>query len=89
LDEAFKVANDDKTHGYVRSPLTGIPFNRVVVDLLHLFLRGTDRLEDLLIDVLSVADGADKPGIGFENKQLLKRYFDKLKELNISSPFYM
>jgi hypothetical protein len=75
--------------GYTHAPLTILPFYMAVVDLLHLFLRITDRLEDLFFNILFVADGDDRESADLDKKPLLKRYFDKLKyDFGISSPCY-
>ena len=48
------------SNGYVNVPIFNIPFHRIVIDTLHLFLRITDVLYDLLIKDLRQIDGKQK-----------------------------
>jgi hypothetical protein len=58
INDALKMTIDENTKatlGYKHPPLTNIPFQDAVVDLLHLFLRITDKLQSLFFDTLCLS----------------------------------
>jgi hypothetical protein len=70
--------------GYSNSPLLSfITFENIVVDILHLFLRITDRLLDILFNTLK--DLQTK----FKIENLIKIFYDFLEnDCKISNPSY-
>ncbi len=55
LNEAFKTNGEKNKDGYKRPPLTGVSFQNAVVDLLHMWLRITDKLTSLFFNDVCLA----------------------------------
>ena len=67
-----------------------IPMHKVVIDNLHLFLRISDLLINLLIIDIRRLDGIEKACCSdMEKYQNLKKYIDLLKECKIPFHFYV
>ena len=80
---------EKKLNGYILSPLTSIEFWKACVDLLHMLLRITDKLELLLINKLSVLDNG-KDNEDLTDKPNLSRYINFLSyDCKISRPYYI
>ena len=88
IDEAINTTNK---FGQIKRPIiTAIPFHRIIVDMLHLFLRITDVLYDLFIVNLKELDGYQKNKTDLNNQPHLKMFIKDLKEIyNISAPFFI
>ena len=59
IEEAIQTiqSHQKNNNGYINLPLFDfIPINRMVIDMLHLFLRISDRLSELLLNDLREAD---------------------------------
>ena len=55
LEEARKeILKSNPSYGYKALPLTSIPFECVVSDTLHIWLRITDKIENLLLKKLQL-----------------------------------
>ena len=74
--------------GQVKNPiLSFVKTDDIIVDVLHLFLRISDRLIDLLfeelnnLDLTYSSDLSDRPN--------LKQYVDFLDQINIKKPYYI
>jgi len=76
--------------GYKNEPILGfIKAENVIVDGLHLFLRISDKLEDLLQTDLIQMDNVGAFKIDIESNPNRKKYFDFLTQLNIKKPYYV
>lgn len=77
-----------KRLGYVFEPLIDLEFDCIVLDFgLHLFLRITDALLELLMKDLFAVDKSDK--FDLKNREYLRIFNNFLEEdCNINSPFY-
>lgn len=84
---AEKIAEKENL-GYVNPSITkGIDFKDCIIDTLHLFLRITDNLTDLLVKKLHEMDG-DKP-LKIEAHVNFKKYVDFVeKECKLSNAYY-
>ena len=67
-------------NGYIKSPILNIPFYRVVIDMLHLFLRITNVLYDLFIQDLRNLDGKQKNELDLTNMPHLNQFYTDLKD---------
>jgi hypothetical protein len=91
--KGFKNRDIDLRKGYAREPIAFcFPFDKCMIDLLHLFLRITDVLEEKLIVKLKTIDAIRiNPSESKDlNKQpMLKKYIDFLaNEIGISRVYY-
>ena len=87
LEESFQSIGKK---GYVSLPIMNIPFHRIVVDTLHLFLRITDVLYDLFIKDLRQIDGKQKNETDFTTQPHLRQFFSDLFEIyKIRRPYYV
>lgn len=85
IEEALHSQNK---FGYINKPILSIPFDRVIVDTLHLFLRISGVLYDLFIVSLRNLDGKQKNEIDLSRQPHLNQFFLDLKEnYNIKAPF--
>ena len=80
--------------GYIKEPILDfIPFNNLVVDILHLFLRITDKLFQNLITRLQMLEDPCK--IRFNSKDIFewpftKAFLDFVEiKCNVTAPFYI
>jgi hypothetical protein len=87
LKNSFKLFKDKKD-GYVKEPIIKfIDFKNCVIDLLHLFLRISDKLFDLLISKLIGFDGNDSADL--EKRPSFKIFYNLLSvKCNITKPFF-
>lgn len=90
-----KLANKksiDEKKGHIKEPLFKfIDFNQCIVDVLHLFLRVTDKLFKLLLNRLEQLDttfSGYKTG-KIEDMRITKIFLDFLKSCDITAPFYV
>jgi len=90
--ELIKKQTIQERKGYIKIPILDcIEFSKVIVDHFHLFLRISDKLQELLFKKISLLDApflindSDKLDI---NKQIfLKRYIDFLSnDVKLSTP---
>ncbi len=96
LREAQQIAqNKTPKHGYIKEPIIDIiEFDRCIVDMLHLLLRVTDKLTDLLLDKLREMDESNpdfkqshSTDLSRLNNQ--KSFFDHVSEITgFSKPYY-
>ena len=68
-----------------------INFDKCIVDILHLFLRITDKLYSLLLNKL---EQLDKQYSGYENgklenMKLTKLFLDFLSSCDLTAPYYV
>jgi hypothetical protein len=97
LDKAHKCCKKreiDEKKGYAREPIAiGFSFDKCVVDLLHLFLRITDVLEEKLIVKLRTIDAIHiRPSESndIEKQPMIKRYIEYLSnEIGISRVYHI
>jgi hypothetical protein len=87
LEEA-EVLSMNQEFGYKTIPMSKcFPFHFVIIDILHLFLRITDTLINLLKQDFELVDGFVKD---INESRLLKRYCDFLEsKCNVSKPFFI
>lgn len=52
LKDAMLYIGKQENFGYTKIPLTTIEYRDCCIDLLHLLLRITDQLEDLLLELI-------------------------------------
>ena len=77
-------------NGYVNIPLFRIPFHRIYIDMLHLFLRITDILYDLFFRDLREIDGKQNNQIDMLKQPHLNHFFSYLSEtFKIRRPYYI
>jgi len=93
-ENMFAKRITDEKKGYSCQPIAfGFSFDKCVLDLLHLFLRITDVLEEKLIVKLQTLDAIHiRPSDSNDiNKQpMLKKYIDYLSnQIGISRVFYI
>ena len=77
-------------NGFIKKPILNIPFHKVIIDMLHLFLRISDVLYDLFIANLRQLDGKQKNEIDFSTQPHLNQFFLDLKETyKIQNPYFI
>lgn len=95
IQESERLLNKkriDERKGYVNEPLFKfINFDKCIVDILHLFLRITDKLYSLLLNKL---EQLDKEYSGYENgklenMKLTKLFLDFLSSCDLTAPYYV
>jgi len=89
LSEAVAIVNsgEKNNNGYLRIPLISIDFQNCVFDKLHFFLRGLDKLMEILINLVNDQDS--NRGRELDRRPRLKKFFDFLKDdCKISNAFY-
>jgi hypothetical protein len=94
VKEHISYKKNDLKKGYVKEPIAiGFKFEKVVIDMLHLFLRITDVLEqNLLIIKLKTLDAANNsgPDDNLDNQPILKRFIDYItNDLRINRVYYV
>ena len=89
LDQKLTIDRTLKDEIYKDPPIIDfIEYKDCVIDVLHLFLRITDNLLDLLISKLNKVDKNDSSNI--ELRPTLKIFLDFLKDnCKISNPYYV
>jgi hypothetical protein len=71
-------------------PILQIPFHRIVIDVLHLFLRITDVLYVLFVSDLRELDGKQKNQVDLSTQPHLRQFFADLTAIyQIRRPFYV
>jgi hypothetical protein len=87
----IKEARLKKGFGYIESPLTSIEFSKACIDLLHMWLRISDKLEKLLVDKLTLIDYLKaKKNDDLSDKPNLSKYINFMRyECNIQKPYYI
>ncbi len=76
--------------GYTKKPLTKIEFVDCVVDMLHMFLRISDLLQNLLFEAIQLKDDAKKDNADFSDKPRLNKFLNFCKyDCKISKPYYI
>ena len=82
----------DGRKGYINPPIFDfIDFDKIVVDILHLFLRITDKLFELLLRRLQTLDdpSGDNKKPDIDDWPLTKSFLDYVEiKCNVTSPFY-
>jgi hypothetical protein len=77
-------------YGYLQLPILQIPFHRIVIDVLHLFLQITDVLHELFISDLRELDGKQKNQVDLSTQPHLRQFFADLTAIyHIRRPFYV
>jgi hypothetical protein len=83
----------DLKKGYVKEPIAiGFEFDKCVLDMLHLFLRITDVLEQNLIIKLKTIDAINHSGSdeNLDKQPMLKRFIDYItNDLHINRVYYV
>ncbi len=91
-NDLIKKKSTDEKKGQIKDPLFKfIDFDQCVVDVLHLFLRVTDKLFRLLLNRLEQLDtifSGYKSG-KIENMKMTKIFLDFLQSCKITAPFYV
>ena len=91
-DQFIKKRSSNEQKGHADEPLFKfIDFNKCIVDILHLFLRVTDKLFFNLLNRLEQLDikfSGYKTG-KIDNMNLTKTFLDFLSTCDITSPFYI
>ena len=84
----MNLRSTEARKGYVNKPIfSTVEYNEIVVDLLHMYLRITDRLIDGLILRLTQLDKNESDNLLL--RPHFKAFLDFLKDTcNISNPFY-
>ena len=77
---ARSISHSFGQNGYANEPIIRIPCHRVIVDMLHLFLRISDVLYDLFIKDLKQLDGKQRNELDFSHQPHLRRFFMYLHE---------
>ena len=86
--EKCKLNRNGLHFGYQREPITNIEFSNCVIDLLHLFLRITDVLFNLLLYDLFEVDGSDSTDLNLRpNLKSLIQFIES--DCKIYNPFYL
>jgi hypothetical protein len=81
--------NSEKKKGYFNSTIMHIDFNMIVVDLLHILLRISDKLIEALIFILNSND-KDSSSNDFSKRQNLKKFYTILSDkCKITKPYYL
>ncbi len=92
LEEASKKCSEKKTSdklGYIKKPIMDfIDFDSCVIDLLHLFLRITDRLMDLLIAKIIQLDKNDSADLNMRPNFKTLMNFIKTN-CKLTNPYYI
>lgn len=79
-----------ENQGYIKQPIVDfIDFNLVIVDMLHLYLRITDKFFEILITKLAEKDGVGSLSKSLDQRPNFKKLFNFLEQqCNITKPFY-
>ncbi len=78
------------TKGYKYEPILGfIKPENVIVDILHLFSRVSDKLTDLLLTELIQMDNIGAYKLDLKSNPNRKKYFMLLEQLKIKKPYYI
>ena len=72
--KVLEQSQSQDQNGYIKEPILNIPFYRVVIDMLHLFLRISDVLYDLFIQDLRNLDGKQKNELDLGNMPHLNQF---------------
>jgi hypothetical protein len=91
--ECVGKASIDEKKGYTNKPICSFPFSRFVIDMLHLKLRITDKLNELFFERMSNASRDDPSYVNQTNEDiknpLLGRWNDFLvTTCGIQNPIY-
>jgi hypothetical protein len=79
--------------GYKEAPILNcIPFSKVIFDHFHLFLRISDKLQDLLVKKINLLDAPFMPNdndrLDINKQRFFKRYVDFLEnDIKLSTPY--
>ncbi len=68
----------DDRKGYVNKPICDIPFFRLIIDLLHLKLRITEKLNDYLFEKIYELNEIDKYYVHSSNVDIRSRYVGRM-----------
>jgi len=83
----------DSKNGYVKEPIAiGFEYEKCVLDMLHLFLRITDVLEQHLVIKLKTIDAINNSASddNLEKQPMLKKFIDYIKDkLHINRVYYV
>lgn len=87
----FLRSKEQNQHkGYIKQPIVDfIDFNLVIVDMLHLYLRITDKFFEILIARLDEKDRIGLSSKNLKQRPCFNRFVDFLeKQCKINKPFY-
>jgi len=91
LTEALVLSHErgiDQKFGYTKEPISYIDFDHCVIDTLHMHLRITDQLFDLLI--LALAENDPGNSTDLNERPYFKKFLEFLqRECHITRPFYV
>jgi hypothetical protein len=87
--ERIPLKTKDQRQGYVREPLVDfVPFDSVLIDTLHLLLRITDKLFDVLFKKFDSYDKSDS--VNLDKRPCLKKFLNYLEfESSITKPYFL
>ena len=84
------LKSKDERKGYVRLPLVDfIEFDCVLIDTLHLLLRITDKLFDVLFKIFDKVD-KNSDSVDLKKRPCLRKFLSYLeKECSLTKPYYV
>jgi len=87
--ERIPLKTKDQRQGYVREPLVDfVPFDSILIDTLHLLLRITDKLFDVLFKKFDSYDKSDS--VNLDKRPCLKKFLNYLEnESSITKPYFL
>ena len=90
LAESAKIIQSGRaSKGYIKPPILNfIDFDSVILDMLHLYLRVTDRFFEIIGTLIEKADGIKSSDFILEKRPCFKRYMEFLENCKITNPFY-
>lgn len=93
LKEALKLCKHKDAYlrmGYINKPLViFIEFECVIIDLLHMYLRITDKFMEILLDELIKLDGLDSTKADLDERPNFQRLINFIETTcKVTKPFY-
>ena len=88
-ESAQIVQSGRESKGYIRPPILNfIEFDSVILDMLHLYLRVTDRFFEIIGILIEKADGLNSSAFNLDKRPCFKRYIDFIENCKVTNPFY-
>ena len=93
LEDAEKLCNEKTVNsrkGYINKPLFYyIKFEDCIIDILHLYLRITDKLFEKLLNKIYILDSFSSTTTNLDSRKNFKIFWDFIEnECRITNPFY-
>ena len=91
---SFHLNSVDERQGYINAPILDfISFDNIIADILHLFLRISDKLFEMLLRELQMWEdpyGNKKKTADINDWPFTKSFFEFIEiECNVTAPFYI